>query len=117
MFRFENLDIWKLAIEYADEIYDLVEKIPSKEKYNLSDQLQRAALSISNNIAEGSGASTKKGFCSYLDIGISSALESVSLLHFAKRRNYIAEEDRVRFYTKAEILVKKIRSFKNTLFK
>ncbi|MDD5195168.1 MAG: four helix bundle protein [Candidatus Omnitrophica bacterium] len=115
MFRFEELDIWKLAVEYANEIYDLTKKLPMDEKYNLIGQLKRAALSISNNIAEGSGTSTKKNFCSFLDISASSTLETVNLLHFAKIRHYIVEEERLRFYNKAELLVKKIRSFKNSL--
>ena len=115
MFRFEELHIWKLAIEYADELYDLVEGLPVSEKYNLSDQLKRAAVSISTNIAEGSGTSSKKNFCSFLDISISSALETVSLLCFAKRRKFISEKERVTFYNKAEVLIKKIRSLKNSL--
>jgi four helix bundle protein len=115
MFRFEELEIWKLAISYANEIYDLIEKVPNTEKYNLIDQLKRAALSISNNIAEGSGATTSKSFSSYLDISISSCFETVNLLHFAKLRTYIRESEREDMYNKAEILVKKIRSFKNSL--
>ncbi|PIU41473.1 MAG: four helix bundle protein [Candidatus Omnitrophica bacterium CG07_land_8_20_14_0_80_42_15] len=115
MFRFEDLDIWKLAIEYADELYDLIQKLPTAERYNLTDQLRRAALSISNNIAEGSGVSTIKSFSSFLDISISSALEAVNLLHFASRRGFVPEDERSKFYTKAETLIKKIRAFKNSL--
>ena len=115
MFRFEELDIWKLSLEYADCIYDLIKKIPESEKYNLIDQLSRSALSISNNIAEGSGTTTKRNFCSFLDISISSAFETVNLLHFAKRREYISESERVLLYNKAELLIKKICSFKNSL--
>lgn len=115
MFRFEELDIWKLAVEYANQIYDLIKIIPSTERNNIIDQLRQASLSISNNIAEGSGTATNKNFCSFLDISISSALETVNLLHFAKMRNYITESQRMELYNKAETLIKKIRAFKNTL--
>ncbi len=115
MFRFEELDIWKLAINYADKIYDLAKKLPIDEKYNLTDQLKRAALSISNNIAEGSGVSTSKNFKSFLGISIASALETVNLLHFAKKRDYISELQRIKLYNEIEILIKMIRSFKNSL--
>jgi len=115
MFRFEGLDIWKLAIEYADGIYELTKKIPKIEEYNLIQQLKRAALSISNNIAEGSGVTTNKNFCSFLDISIASALETANLLHFAKLRKYITEEERAVFYNKAEELIKKMRAFKKSL--
>jgi four helix bundle protein len=104
-----------LAVSYANDIYDLTDELPENEKYNLIGQLKRASLSISNNIAEGSGATTKKSFCSFLNISISSAFETVNLLHFAKIRNYIAESKREEFYYRAETLVKKIRSFKNSL--
>jgi len=115
MFRFEELEIWKLAINYADEIYDLAKELPVDEKYNLTDQLRRSALSISNNIAEGSGVSTTKNFKSFLDISISSVLETVNLLCFANRRSYISESQRIKLYDEAEVIIKKIRSFKSSL--
>ncbi len=115
MFRFEELDIWKLSIEYANAIYNLSEKFPNCEKYNLIIQLRKAALSISSNIAEGSGSRSNKNFSSFLDISIGSALETVNLLYFAKTRNYITEKTRIDLYNKAEIIIKKIRSFKRRL--
>jgi four helix bundle protein len=115
MFRFEELEIWKLAIEYANDIYNITEKFPSSEKYNIIDQLRRASLSISNNIAEGSGVATDKNFKSFLDISIASCLETVNLLYFASQRNYIGQEERFNFYKKAETLIKKTRAFKNSL--
>jgi four helix bundle protein len=115
MFRFEELEIWKSAIEYGNEIYDLTQKMPSYEAGNLIDQIRRAALSVSNNIAEGSGTATKRNFCSFLDISVSSALETVNLLHFAKRRNYISELAFKELYNKVEVLIKRIRAFKSSL--
>jgi four helix bundle protein len=53
MFRFEELEIWKLAIEYGDKLYNIADKFPMRELYAMGSQLRRAALSISNNIAEG----------------------------------------------------------------
>lgn len=58
MFRFENLDIWKMAIEYGDKIFDMTEDFPPKAQYNLGSQLRDSSLSISNNIAEGSGSAS-----------------------------------------------------------
>jgi len=88
---------------------------PNEEKYGLSSQLQRAAVSISNNIAEGSGAVTRKGFSSFLDISVRSTLETVNILYFARKRGYITESARELLYTKAEALIKQIRAFKNSL--
>ena len=115
MFRFEELEIWKLAIEYGNDLYNIADKFPSKEIYGLCSQLRRSAVSISNNIAEGSGASTDKDFCSFLDISVKSALETVNILYFAKIRGYINEEKRLELYENAEKIIRKIRSFKKTL--
>jgi four helix bundle protein len=117
MFRFEELEIWKLAVEYANDIYNCSEKFPAEEKYNVIDQLRRASLSISNNIAEGTAAATVKNFSLFLDRSVGSALETVNLLHFAKLRSYILESKYSELYNKAELLIKKIRAFKNSLKK
>jgi len=115
MFRFEELEIWKLALEYAEEIYDLLDRLPISERYNVNEQLRRSALSISSNIAEGAGSSTTKNFASFLNISIASVFETVGILFFAEKRKYISEEKRIMLYKKAELLVKKTRSFKNSL--
>ncbi len=115
MFRFESLDIWKMATEYAAEIYKITERFPSSELYGLVSQLRRAAVSISNNIAEGSGSSSKKDFRNFLDISTKSVFETVNLVLFAKKMSFIEEEIKQDLYIKAELLVKKIASFKNSL--
>ena len=51
--RFEDLPVWKAAIELAVKIYALTEKPPFRRRYSLRDQIERAAVSMSNNIAEG----------------------------------------------------------------
>lgn len=53
-YKFEQLDVWKLALDYIDLIYQLAEKLPRSEQYNLKSQIVRAATSIALNIAEGS---------------------------------------------------------------
>lgn len=114
-FRFESLEIWKLAIEYGNKIYDLADCLPQKELFSLGSQLRRSTVSQSNNIAEGSGSSTIKDFRNYLDIAIKSTLEIVSMLFFAERRKYISISQRIELYQEAEILIKKIRAFKKSL--
>jgi len=58
MFKFENLEIWKLSLDYVDLVYKLTEKLPKTEEYNLKSQMVRAATSVSLNIAEGSMGQT-----------------------------------------------------------
>ena len=114
MFRFENLEIWKLAVNYAKECYSLANKFPQKEQFSLSDQLRRAAISISNNIAEGSAFSNVK-FKNFLDISIGSALETVNILLFAIEIGYIEKQKKEILYEDADKLIRKIRSFKSYL--
>jgi four helix bundle protein len=117
MFRFESLEIWNDAINFGLRVYDVTDIFPKHELFGLTSQLRRAAaaVSISSNIAEGSGCSSTRGFCNYLDISIRSTLETISQLQIAKRRGYIDDETYRNLYDEAEILIKKIRSFKKSL--
>ena len=115
MFRFEKLEIWELGIEYGNRLYDVAETFPKSEQFSLTSQLKRATVSISNNIAEGSGAATSKDFKNYLDIAIKSSLETVNILFFAQRRKFVQEGSRLELYEEAKKLIRKIRSFKKTL--
>lgn len=116
-FRFEELEIWKASNIYIKNIYSLTKKFPKEEIFALVSQLRRSASSISANIAEGSGSSSKKDFSHYLDISIKSIFETVSHLYLAKEQKYITERDRINLYEQAEILVKRINSFKKWLNK
>ncbi len=116
-FRFETLDIWKESNNFVEKIYKISKKFPREENFALTDQLRRSASSISANIAEGSGASSKKDFSHYLDISIKSIFETVSHLYLANQQGYISEQQRKSWYDEAEILVKKIQSFKKWLNK
>jgi four helix bundle protein len=115
MFRFEDLEIWRMAIDYGDKLYRVSYTFPKEGRFALSDQLRRSAVSISNNIAEGS-CGTSKEFSYFLNTAIRSTLETVSILYFAKRQGYLDEQERVILYNEAELLIKKIRAFKNKLF-
>jgi four helix bundle protein len=114
MFRFEELEIWRLSIDYARDCYKIANSFPSKENYALSDQLRRAAISISNNIVEGSAFGIIK-FKSFLDISIGSALETVNIIFFANEIKYLDNQTKENMSEKAEKLIRKIRSFKNVL--
>jgi len=67
-FRFEDLKIWQLAIEIADELFDLADQLEERKLYRFAEQLRGAGMSMSNNIAEGSGSSSKKEFTQFLNV-------------------------------------------------
>ena len=114
-FKFENLRIWQLSLELADDIDLLAQTFPKHEIYSLSSQIRRAANSVSLNIVEGSTGLTNKEFKRFLDIANRSALEVVGCLYLAKRRNYISDEKFSELYSKIETLVKMIQALINTL--
>ena len=62
LFNFEKLEVWNLAIDFVDKIYECTNSFPKSETFGLSNQLRRAAISIASNIAEGAGRFNKKDF-------------------------------------------------------
>src|SRR5262244_1280135 len=83
--RFEDLPVWKDAIELAVQIYSLTEDEAFKGKASLRDQLERAAVSVSNNIAEGFERGTTQELITFLYIARGSAGEVRSMLHLLGR--------------------------------
>ena len=92
-FKHENLEVWQLGMDLIDKIYDLAEKYPNKEQFNLKFQIAKSVTSIPLNISEGSGRSTNKDFIKYVRIAIGSFLETDTNLKIAIRRKYLTDED------------------------
>lgn len=89
---FRKYDIWIGAVSFATEVYKLTSTFPNFEIYGLRDQLQRAAVSISSNIAEGCSRESEKDFAHFLEMAIGSAFEVESQLLIAKNLSYITDE-------------------------
>lgn len=113
-FRFEGLEIWHLAREYAAHIYEITARFPKHERYALADQLNRAANSVVLNIAEGSGQDTNVQFNRYLGIANGSVCEVVSGLFLALDRGYIDKDTHARLYDEGDRLIRKITNFRKT---
>jgi len=73
--NFRQLNIWKISIDFAKKVLKITRDFPKFEQYALVSQLNRSAISIPSNIAEGSARSTNKDFCRFLDIALGSAYE------------------------------------------
>ena len=89
MFRFEKLDVWQLAIDFSDQIYRATREFPSEERFGLTNQLRRAAVSIAANIAEGSGRWSDRDFVRFIEIAYGSLMETVSHLRIAERQQRV----------------------------
>ncbi len=88
-YKFENLEVWQLSLEFVDKIYKVADSLPDNERHNLRSQMIRAATSISLNIAEGSTSQSVAEFSRFVGIAIRSCIEVIACLHLARRREYI----------------------------
>jgi len=114
-FRFEQLDIWNEANQVSDLLFDYADQSDEKRLYKFAEQLRSAAMSISNNIAEGSGSFSDKEFANYLNISRRSIFECANILHIYQRRKIITAEQREKVYPDLIRLSKKITNFRKTL--
>lgn len=87
--NFRNYKVWQDAVAYAAEVYKITAKMPWFEKKGLCDQLQRAAVSISSNIAEGAAKPSDADFAHFLDTALGSAYEVETQLLIASQVKYI----------------------------
>lgn len=115
MHRFKDLEIWKISRLFCSEIYSITAIFPESEKFGLTNQLRRAAVSIASNIAEGASRSSDKDFCRFLEIAIGSAYEIESQLVIASDLNFITEDTANELINTLERIVKMTSKFRSSL--
>ena len=91
-FRFENLTVWQEARRLNRKVYAVSRSFPTDEQYVLTAQLRRASISVSSNIAEGSGRNSDKDFAHFLELAYASLMEVASQLFLALDQEYISEQ-------------------------
>lgn len=102
MFKFEKLVVWQKAIEYADSIYSVTRSFPADERFGLTAQMRRSAVSVSSNIAEGSSRNLNADFARFVEIATGSLFESVSQAFVSRRQSLLCDEGFLRIYQVAE---------------
>jgi len=112
--NYKNMKIWKLGLDMANEVSDLLVNFPSHEKFDLSSQLSRCSVSMPSNIAEGSSR-TEKSFSHFLDISLGSSFELGTQLLVAKHRNYINQQELENLDKKIQEFQKMTMGFQNGL--
>ncbi|MCD6447165.1 MAG: four helix bundle protein [Candidatus Marinimicrobia bacterium] len=88
-----DLDVWKNSIKLTNEIYSITKLFPKYERFGLSSQMERSAVSIASNIAEGAARGSDKEFIRFLNYSIASSSELETQMIIAKNQNYINEID------------------------
>ncbi|MEO9532647.1 MAG: four helix bundle protein [Crocinitomicaceae bacterium] len=115
MHNFRNLNIWKRSLEFSIEILDLVKKFPSDQRFEISSQMNRSAISIPSNIAEGSVRTTNKEFRRFLDFALGSAFELETQLIIASRTIDLEQDLINNKITELQEIQKMIKAFKELL--
>jgi len=115
MHNFKNIIAWQKAMSLVKDVYLLTEKFPKQEVYGLVSQINRSAISIPSNIAEGSGRNSNKDFMRFLDISISSSFELETQILLAKELSFITEEKMTLMLEKLAEVQKLIFGFQKTL--
>ncbi len=111
----KDLDVWKIGIGLVKDIYTLTNTFPKSENYGLSSQMQRCAVSIPSNVAEGATRQGKKEYIHFLYISLGSLAELETQIIIAKEVSYL--DDILYFEKKIEELRRKLLSFINYLKK
>jgi four helix bundle protein len=115
-YKFEQLDVWKLALDYIDLVYIVAEKLPGSENYNLRSQVTRAATSIALNIAEGSQGQSDAEQARFLGVAIRSLIETVACQKIIQRRSYLQDNSLLhKMYDDSQTLAKKLQTFRKSL--
>lgn len=113
--RFEDLEVWINAKDFAVLVYKLTEQGDFKKDFGLKDQLRRASVSIVSNVAEGFERNGNKEFIQFLSIAKGSAGEVRAQLYIAKELNYISVEDFNKLNEKITQVSKMLSGFMNYL--
>jgi len=112
---FRKYRIWQDAISITKKVYAITDSFPAKETYSLANQLQRAAVSIASNIAEGASRSSTIEFAHFLEIAIGSAFEVETQLIIARARDYISQDVYQEMESNLKEEEKQINTFIQTL--
>lgn len=108
--NFREYPVWNEAVDYANYVYEVTGRMPWFEKKGICDQLQRAAVSISSNIAEGAARPSDADFAHFLDFALGSAFEVETQLKIAKNVGYMDEDHYQELITKLSSIERQLNA-------
>jgi len=112
---FRKYDIWTDGIDFSIEIYDLTDIFPNDERFGLTSQMRRAAVSIPSNIAEGASRKSNLEFSRFIEIALGSSFELETQLTISKKRKYITGETLALLLTPLQSLQRRLNALRTTL--
>jgi four helix bundle protein len=114
-FRFEELDVWQKAATFSMDLFDLAEGLEQRKYFRFAEQLRAATLSITNNIAEGSGSQSRADFASFLNFARRSVFETANMLMMLSRKGYLPADGLNGLLTELEEESRMLLAFMRTL--
>ncbi len=114
MFNFEKLDVWQKSVMFAELVYRLTRGFPAEERFGLTAQIRRAAVSVASNIAEGS-ARPRVDFARFVTYAGGSICEVVTQARIALNEGFLAESDHEHLYRDAEEISRMLSGLRKTL--
>ena len=115
MFNFEKLDVWQKAIVLAEIVYSQTRNFPAEERFGLTNQMRRAVISVSSNIAEGSSRMSQTDFSRFIEIASGSLFEVTSQIFIANKQGFLSEEEFGSIYERAEELSRMLSGLRKSL--
>ena len=114
-YKFQQLEVYNLALDYVDKVYWFSSKLPASERFNLRNQLERAATSIVLNIAEGSTGQTNAEQNRFLGLALRSYLETIACLDIIERQDYLSANALIDIGKFGHKLFIKLQAFRKAL--
>ena len=114
-FRFQDLEIWQHARDLAVRFHQIAERLDKRRLYRYAEQLRAAGLSLTNNIAEGSGSIHKQEFIQFLNIARRSLFEDASMLFVFEQLNLLQPSEVDDLLEACDKLSRKITAFSRSL--
>jgi len=115
--KYSDLRVWQEAMDLVTDIYRVTRRFPVEEKVGLASQMQRAAVSVPSNIAEGQGRKSTPAYTNHLSIAFGSLMELETQIQIALRLGYAAEDDATQLLAKSNHVGKMLGALKNSLNK
>ncbi|MBE7497555.1 MAG: four helix bundle protein [Verrucomicrobiaceae bacterium] len=114
-FRFEKLEVWKRAATLTIPLLSFADQLEARKMWKFTEQLRAATLSITNNIAEGSGSSSNKDFANFLNIARRSAFEVVNMLLIFEQQGLCTREEIEPWLSELEAISRMLEAFRKKL--
>jgi len=115
MFNFEKLETWREAIAFADLVYQVTRNFPDTERFGLTNQMRRAAVSVSSNLAEGCSRSSHADYARFVEIATGSVFEVVSQATLGRNQGFLDPAQYQQLYQAAEKQSRRLSGLRKSL--